>query len=114
MTALVAILLIIVWIVATPNNNPFSNPGPVATRDPRLNPNDVPTQADPVPQGITHVPGEVPTIDPSLITPVPTGSPPQAGVLAPLSLSNYKAMKDIAHTSPQPFRFISNKHNIVG
>lgn len=72
-SAVVTTLLIIIWLLATPNNSfngaPAGTPLPSAND---VNPLDVPTQVGPV--GTTG-PGSLPTFVP----PVPTGSPKPSG-----------------------------------
>jgi hypothetical protein len=98
-SAAVLTLLVIVWLLASPNN-PFSSQ-PVSPPVPALNNNngannnginpfDVPTEVEPVGTGI---PAAIPSTGPVQISPVPTEQAPAGGI------TNYKVPLSVIRNS---------------
>jgi hypothetical protein len=94
-------LLVLVWLLATPNNPFNSRPAPapvpaVNNNDNGVNPLDVPTEVEPVGTG---VPNAIPSTGPEQISPVPSGSPPPSGGMHP-NISDLRKLYDRPGTHP--------------
>jgi len=94
-SAAVLTLLVIVWLLASPNNPFSSQPASLVfptvnnnngANNNGINPFDVPTQVEPVGTGI---PAEIPSTGPAQISPVPTEQSPAGGKNYELRTPNY-------------------------